>query len=366
MVDYNKKNKEILFFFFPCYHIGGAEKVHAQIVECLKNKKNIVIFTDRSRDKKNKKNFNKNAKCYSLFGLQNKFKIINIIFIKIFASIINNLKNPIIIGSNSQFFYKLIPKLNKNVKIIDVVHWLDGVVGELALKNSARIDKRIIITSAILPIFKKKYIQKEINSNYLKKIKIIKNCVSVPVLLNKNFNNKLKVLYIGRNSYEKRPKLSVEVYEKMKNLIDIDFLFIGRGMGKFFSSSERKNVVIENIYSKNKLNEIYGNSHIIFLTSIFEGFPLVFMEAMSYGVVPISTDVGGISEHLKNGENSILIKNKNEQEIVKNIINTIYKFELNRKLLQQISINVYNYAKKNFVCKNFFKKYNSVINEIRN
>src|SRR4029077_5829325 len=35
-------------FFFPYYHIGGAEKVHAAILETVAQKKPLVIITSRS------------------------------------------------------------------------------------------------------------------------------------------------------------------------------------------------------------------------------------------------------------------------------------------------------------------------------
>ena len=69
-------NKKTIFFFFPYYHIGGAERVHLRITQCLKDKKNIVFFTDRSRDNKFRPSFLKAAKCYRFFGIQNKINLI--------------------------------------------------------------------------------------------------------------------------------------------------------------------------------------------------------------------------------------------------------------------------------------------------
>lgn len=44
------------------------------------------------------------------------------------------------------------------------------------------------------------------------------------------------------------------------------------------------------------------------LSSSFEGLPLSLLEAMSYGVVPVSTPAGGVSDVIRDGENGFLAK----------------------------------------------------------
>ena len=39
-----------IFFFFPFYHVGGAEKVHASLTRAFADKKAIIIFTRKSVD----------------------------------------------------------------------------------------------------------------------------------------------------------------------------------------------------------------------------------------------------------------------------------------------------------------------------
>jgi phosphopantetheine--protein transferase-like protein len=42
------KNEYELYFFFPFYHLGGAEKIHLQIAQIAKNKKAVIVFTRKS------------------------------------------------------------------------------------------------------------------------------------------------------------------------------------------------------------------------------------------------------------------------------------------------------------------------------
>ncbi|MCU0322948.1 MAG: hypothetical protein MUE72_11055 [Chitinophagaceae bacterium] len=45
------KKEYQVFFFFPFYHTGGAEKVHALITQAVGNKNCIIYFTRKSVDK---------------------------------------------------------------------------------------------------------------------------------------------------------------------------------------------------------------------------------------------------------------------------------------------------------------------------
>ena len=49
-----------IFFFFPFYHTGGAEKVHAQIAEAAGGNDCIIYFTKRSADDRFIDDFKKN------------------------------------------------------------------------------------------------------------------------------------------------------------------------------------------------------------------------------------------------------------------------------------------------------------------
>ena len=42
------KNNYELYFFFPFYHLGGAEKIHLQIAQIAKGKKAVIVFTRKS------------------------------------------------------------------------------------------------------------------------------------------------------------------------------------------------------------------------------------------------------------------------------------------------------------------------------
>jgi colanic acid/amylovoran biosynthesis glycosyltransferase len=73
------------------------------------------------------------------------------------------------------------------------------------------------------------------------------------------------------------------------------------------------------IYGKTKrdaeLAELYRKAWCCLHTSVWESSPITVCEALLFGKPVIATDVGGTSEYLTDGENSILIPAKNGKAI---------------------------------------------------
>lgn len=356
------KNCNKLFFFFPYYQTGGSEKVHLQIVKCFSDHNPSVFFTDRSRDNKNKKEFYVNASCTNFFGLNNKVKVVEKILIFFLARRINNTEGAVVFGSNSRFFYSLIKKLKKEIKIIDLVHWLDAEIGKIIIENTANVNRRIAVTEAIRPVLKKEYEKSQIEAGQIDKLRVIENCVAIDNQAQKDYSGRLKILYIGRDSYEKRPEIAFAVEREISANKNFDFLFIGRGL-KEAARKAGSRVAAREIKKDAELTKIYQEAHIIILTSLFEGFPFVIMEAMSFGVVPITTAVGGIPLHVVDNENGFLVESGSEEKIVKKIVSKLLELESDRLELQRTSIFAQEYALNNFSCRDFCSDYKKIIFE---
>ena len=87
---------------------------------------------------------------------------------------------------------------------------------------------------------------------------------------------------------------------------------------------------------------------------------MVMMEAMSHGVIPISTNVGGINEHIIHNENGLLINEKYEDEIVNSFCNQILNFIKNSKDKDRISRSAFDYASKHFGIDKFNQSYKNL------
>ena len=55
-----------IIFFFPYYHIGGAEKVHVDILKSVKSNKTFIFFVNNSESDANKQGFIKHSDYYEI------------------------------------------------------------------------------------------------------------------------------------------------------------------------------------------------------------------------------------------------------------------------------------------------------------
>jgi len=105
--------------------------------------------------------------------------------------------------------------------------------------------------------------------------------------------------------------------------------------------------------------EMMKRSDFLLLFSNYENLPCVIVEAYSCGLPVVSTDVGGISEHLTE-KHGLLIKPGDEEALLHTLENMLdHVHEYDREFLHE-------YAEKNFSYENVGKKYFDVYSEIIN
>jgi glycosyltransferase involved in cell wall biosynthesis len=352
------------FFLFPTYHIGGAEKVHIKIVHCLRKCNPIVFFTNRSRNSALKKQFMQSARTLD-FGHFNYFD--NLVYVDfwigVLCTIINNNKTCVVFGCNNVLFYRLIPHLKPQICCIDLLHAFGGGIEDVSLPYVNRLNKRIVINKRTVNDLRDQYQLNNIAEKMNERIFLIENCVRIPEeARRKNDESILRVLYVGRGSEEKRVHL-IGIISHLCYLsnLPIEFILVGDVKDSVDEEYRRYCNFLGEVENEEQISELYSNSDILLLVSSREGFPLVIMEAMAHGIVTISTDVGGISEHIFNGHNGFLIKNESEDVIVKNAFKVLSKLASNKSLMDNISHEAYEYAKTNFNCKKFCSEYKNLI-----
>lgn len=102
-----------------------------------------------------------------------------------------------------------------------------------------------------------------------------------------------RVLWVGRFSAEKRPDWILETAARCPN---IHFDVIGQAnqnteYSKTFMSQARSlsNVTLHGVVQHDDMGSYYRKAKAVFCTSIFEGFPNVFLEAWSVGLPAVTT-----------------------------------------------------------------------------
>jgi glycosyltransferase involved in cell wall biosynthesis len=121
------------------------------------------------------------------------------------------------------------------------------------------------------------------------------------------------ISFIGRFSEEKNPFLFVDIAKNIVARSPREFKFVMAGDGPEFDNVK---VMIENYGLEghfvltgtiDNVAELLNDTYILLIVSRIEGVPLVVLEAMNMGVPVISTDVGAVSEVVKNNINGYLI-----------------------------------------------------------
>ena len=362
--DLKKIRDAEIVCFFPYYHTGGAEKVHLNIIKSLIGRNVCVIFTLNSATKNFQEQFKANAHCIEINPILNKRNsFVSRLLKKSIYKTINKSNNcKVVFGSNAAYFYQILPFISGQMVRIDLFHAFSRPDSrELEVVNSVKyIDKRVVINQNTKKDLLEIYARNNIGLEYYEVIQVIENGISISnrQFFAKDYSN-IKVGYVGRWSDEKRPEIFLEIAKQaQKKLQNFQFYMAGTGMKSNLDQIENAGVVfLGELTSNEELSCLYKDLSLLLITSEYEGFPMVIMESMVQGVISISTNVGGISEHITNNKNGILIRNTTKEEIVLDFIKAIEQLVYNREKMQEMGKNAFQYAQNKFDINSFNENY---------
>jgi L-malate glycosyltransferase len=352
------KTNHSIFMFFYNADVGGGIKVNADILHCIKDKKPLVIFCKKPKNNKYKHLFEVDGVrvMYLDKYLDNKwFHFVNIFFRGVFATWINNAENTIVFGGECIYFYKILPHIKKEVKIIELCHvnkWLKFTQAYIQY-----IDKRIFSTQQIKRDVEAQYYNNKTPQKYYDKLLFIDNKIDIPPYIETN-NPLLEVIFIGRNSPQKRIYLIIEIAKQIHKLNkQIHFSFVG-DLEEYAATDMKDYCTFYGLVNDSMhIDTIYQKSDVLILTSAFEGLPIVVMEMMARGKIVLSTAVSGIPDYITDRENGLLIFENTDDGIISKGVNLLLELEKNKLLQNTIKKNSYDYASKKFDAITFDKAY---------
>lgn len=217
------------------------------------------------------------------------------------------------------------------------------------IRNKARklatnkSDYIVVLSEKDKESYIKKY-GKELNINR------IYNCSTIEVDDNIVYHFGNNIVSCGRLSKEKGFDMLIEVANKLRNKqIKYNWNILGDG-------PERDN--IQSLINKYKLNDCvhllgnvndvgkyFKNSNLFVLTSRFEGFGLVLIEAQQYKLPVISFDCDfGPSEIIDDNVNGFLIKSFDIEEMTNKIELLLKNKELSKSFSNHSQINIKKFA----------------------
>lgn len=160
------------------------------------------------------------------------------------------------------------------------------------------------------------------------------------------------IITVGRiGAFEKNHELFLEAISKI-DLKEWKVVMVGPIEEKFqnylsnffknFPALKDKIILTGNITSKKELFNYYNNAKVFCLTSISEGSPLVFPEALAYGNFILSTNVGGVEDIILNNKFGRIISDNDSLSV------EITRCMGNENLLKNAYEESILYAQQNF------------------
>lgn len=353
------------FFFFSFYHIGGAEKVHAQIVQATGGKDCLILFTRKSDNNLFREEFIRSGcdiKDISRYTDNKWLYFLNLVYRGIITGYINRQQQlPILFNGQCNFAYKISPWVKKRIKQVELIHSFNSF-SAIRLPFLPFFHTTVMISRKRISDHEAQYKKIGVPEHFRDRINYITNAVNLPATVHKKTGD-LTVLYAGRGGVEKRvPLIAAIATQVTEKRSDIHFEFMGDVSDVLETGSHPFIRFYGNINSEELIHTIYNKASILLLTSSTEGFPMVVIEAMAHGCVVIATPVGDIPFHIKNGETGFTFSTSdNESAIVEEGVSLLLALKDDPARLERISSAAYNYAKLNFGIDSFNRSYRELL-----
>ena len=344
--------------------------MHAQIAQATGGSDCIIFFTKKSVDERFLDEFKKSGCVIKDISknTDNKFFYAwNLMYRGIITGYINSQKNkPVVFNGQCNFGYKISPWIKKSIKQIELIHSLN-TFSYIRIPFLPFINRTIMISKKRIEDHKKLYDHFGIPSNLFEKISYIPNAIKLPEQIAVKDKASFTVLYVGRGTEEKRIKLIAETAKQLKEINEpVSFEMMG-DVSEAISQADYPFIKFYgNLSDEKKINEIYSKAQVFILTSSSEGFSMVIMEAMAHACVILSTAVGDIPFHVKNGENGFLFNNsENETAIIREATEKIIWLKNNRQEMYKMAVNNIDYANHNFGIERFNKDYRDLFSFVK-
>ena len=200
---------------------------------------------------------------------------------------------------------------------------------------------------------------------------LIPNTISIPDRpVSRMINDQVIILSVGRFVEAKDYKtafLSIaSTIRKLNKNIRLKYVIIGYGLLENELREFVRNIEIEEyvefVINPPDIDEYYMQTDIYLSTSIIEGLSNSIMEAMSYNIPVVATNVGDNEKLIIHNITGYLVNRKGVDEISNYLSHLIE----NKELRNQFGLKGYYHLKENFSIEKFANRYVDLIEKLKN
>lgn len=369
--------KNTCLHILPMNKLSGAEKM--VLLACKNMKEFTPIVVCGGEDLK--KIFEKNGiKSYAI-NFYNKNILNNLNGLKKIIKE-NNIKILHAHDNKASINAYLVKRLYRlDVKVISHIHSCypflkgNGINKKIDSFFRQRYDFNIVCGNLVYDFYKE-------NANYFNsdKIEIVSNAIDINEIINFNlsksesareeFNipsNKTILGFVGRLCNIKGLIPFLEEFSKNKEEFnDCRVLLVGSGeqedeIKELIKKLKLQDLVILTGF-QDDVYKFYPIIDIFFLSSFYEGLPMVLLEAMAFKKAIVSMNVGSVNEVIKNNETGILINEANFKDLIK----ALKEIKKEKYYIKKLGESAFECVYRDFEINSYVMKIENIYNSIFN
>ncbi len=156
-------------------------------------------------------------------------------------------------------------------------------------------------------------------------------------------NNELRILFLGNVIYRKGLHTLLEAVSNQRSAIKVDVVGGLKAEPRYAEEIHRRvlddglSSIVEfhGALDNQPLKQKFRQAHVLVVPSSYEGYGIVYLEGMGFGLPAIGTTAGAAREIITHGENGYLIRPGDVETLARHL-STLGE---NRELLVQLSLN---------------------------
>jgi glycosyltransferase involved in cell wall biosynthesis len=235
----------------------------------------------------------------------------------------------------------------------------------LWMKLTLRLDFSGSIRKVVLSTLEAEALRSRLKT---RNIFVLPNCVDLEDASNYKRElstiSELRLLFLGRISEKKGIEYIFQALQSLKEKgIKFRFVMAGKGEEESIYVPRFKDLLGNDfhfpgvVFGQAKI-KLLEESNVFLLPSFFEGLPMSLLESMSFGMVPIVTEVGSIKQVITDGVNGIFV-NKYSSDDIAAAIERLYSDPI---YMNSLSQNARQYIFANYNPKEYIYRLNQIYN----